>query len=191
LLQYLGAESARSLTLLPRGSPCHGTGNCALSHRDLRQRIARLPRQTLTAQSPKRMSLAGAQHKLLIVCEGEDLFEPVGASPSTQLLKPPHVDTDSYPACAARIVAEVATKPASRSDVTSRICHCGLCGGGFRRSRTSRDEPPAAPCRPGEPPAWLASTSPRPCRPVAGSASRHWTDRRRAWPRSRRCRCAD
>jgi serine/threonine-protein kinase HipA len=42
------------------------------------------------------MSLAGAQHKLAIVLRDEELFEPVGAKPSTHILKPDSVDPD-YP----------------------------------------------------------------------------------------------
>jgi serine/threonine-protein kinase HipA len=42
------------------------------------------------------MSLAGAQHKLAIVLQDGALFEPVGATPSTHILKPNHPD-DDYP----------------------------------------------------------------------------------------------
>jgi serine/threonine-protein kinase HipA len=64
----------------------------------LSQRIAGLPRQTLTADAPKRMSLAGAQHKLLVVYQDDKLYEPQGATPSTHILKPNHPDSGSYPA---------------------------------------------------------------------------------------------
>jgi serine/threonine-protein kinase HipA len=42
------------------------------------------------------MSLAGAQHKLAVVLKDDALFEPVGATPSTHILKPDHPDED-YP----------------------------------------------------------------------------------------------
>jgi serine/threonine-protein kinase HipA len=42
------------------------------------------------------MSLAGAQHKLAVVLQGGELFEPAGATPSTHILKPDHPDRD-YP----------------------------------------------------------------------------------------------
>jgi len=101
LLTYLGAESAGSLTLLPPdvASP----DEFALSElpdEALSKRIRNLPRQTLTKDAPKRMSVAGAQHKMLVVVKGAELFEPVGATPSTWILKPDHPDADSYPASA-------------------------------------------------------------------------------------------
>jgi serine/threonine-protein kinase HipA len=99
LLEYLGAESAGSLTLLPPGQPLPDLAAVrALSDERLSERIAGLARQTLTAGAPKRMSLAGAQHKLLVVLEDGKLFEPEGATPSTHILKPNHPDAASYPA---------------------------------------------------------------------------------------------
>jgi len=44
------------------------------------------------------MSLAGAQHKMLVVIKKSALYEPVGATPSTYILKPEHPDTSTYPA---------------------------------------------------------------------------------------------
>ena len=99
LLEYLGTESAGSLTLLPPGQALPETGRLtALTDEALSRRIANIPGTTLTAQAPKRMSLAGAQHKLLIVCHKGMLFEPEGATPSTHILKPSHPDANSYPA---------------------------------------------------------------------------------------------
>lgn len=69
LLEYLGAESAGALTLLPAGTQLPATASFQeLTDDQLSRRIAQLPRHTLNARSPKRMSLAGAQHKLLVVC---------------------------------------------------------------------------------------------------------------------------
>jgi serine/threonine-protein kinase HipA len=42
--------------------------------------------------------VAGAQHKLLAVLKGDDLYEPVGGTPSTHILKPDHPDKQTYPA---------------------------------------------------------------------------------------------
>lgn len=100
MLEYLGAESAGSLTLLPDAEappPAHELR--ALSDAELSRRIADIPNQSLTRQAPKRMSLAGAQHKLLVVV-GPDrkLFEPMGATPSTHILKPEHPQSATYPA---------------------------------------------------------------------------------------------
>jgi len=101
LLEYLGAESAGSLTLLPAGQPLpQQTGLRPLPDEELSRRIARLPRATLSAEAPKRMSIAGARHKLLVVLQDGKLFEPIGATPSTHILKPDHPSAD-YPASAA------------------------------------------------------------------------------------------
>lgn len=106
LLEYLGAESAGSLTLLPPGQPLPlQTGLRALPDAELSQRIARLPRSTLAAEAPKRMSIAGAQHKLLVVLRDGQLFEPIGATPSTHILKPNHPSEDY----AASVVNEFVT----------------------------------------------------------------------------------
>jgi serine/threonine-protein kinase HipA len=99
LLEYLGAESAGSLTLLPPGvpPPVHGSMR-PLPAAALNERIQNLPRATLTSAAPKRMSLAGAQHKLLVNYIGGALYEPEGATPSTHILKPDHQKPDMYPA---------------------------------------------------------------------------------------------
>jgi serine/threonine-protein kinase HipA len=97
LLEYLGAESAGSLVLLPPGEqPSPRNGLQSLSDAQLSQRIRKLPRASLSSGAPKRMSVAGAQHKLLVVYRDGALFEPVGAEPSTHLLKPNHT-SDDYP----------------------------------------------------------------------------------------------
>lgn len=102
LLEYLGAESAGSLTLLPPGQAVPDAGQLRpLPDADLSQRIANLPRQTLTAGAPKRMSIAGAQHKLLVVYHRGVLYEPEGAAASTHILKPNHPLAGAYPASVA------------------------------------------------------------------------------------------
>jgi serine/threonine-protein kinase HipA len=101
LLQYLGAESAGSLTLLPPGMPLpQERALQPLGYPDLSKRIQQLPRSSLSRQAPKRMSVAGAQHKLLAVMKGADIYEPVGATPSTHILKPDHPNAQTYPASA-------------------------------------------------------------------------------------------
>ncbi len=98
LLEYLGAESAGSLVLRPPGQP-DGVprGLQPLADAELTRRIRNLPRVALSHGAPKRMSSAGAQHKLLVVFRDDMLYEPVGDEPSTHLLKPNHVD-DDFPA---------------------------------------------------------------------------------------------
>jgi len=99
LLEYLGAESAGALTLLPPGEPLPDEAALReLPDAALSRRILALPRQTLSKEAPKRMSLAGAQHKMLLVVKGGALYEPVGATPSTHILKPDHPDSATYPA---------------------------------------------------------------------------------------------
>lgn len=58
----------------------------------LEARIRQLPKAPLTHAAIKRMSLAGAQHKLAVVLQDGALFEPAGATPSTHILKPDHPD---------------------------------------------------------------------------------------------------
>ncbi len=98
LLEYLGAESAGSLVLLPPDKDLDETGGLRpLSDEEITRRIRNLPRATLSSGAPKRMSLAGAQNKLLVVYRNGALFEPIGSEPSTHVLKPNHVG-DDYPA---------------------------------------------------------------------------------------------
>lgn len=125
LLEYLGAESAGSLTLLPPGlAPPDAPALRVLSDEALSRRIAGLPRQTLTANAPKRMSLAGAQHKLLVVYQNGRLYEPEGATPSTHILKPGHPDTDTYPASVVNEYVTMCLADAAGLSVPPvHICH--------------------------------------------------------------------
>ena len=95
LLAWYGAESAGSITLL---SPDAGLPTdeplCPLPDKALEERIRGLPKAPLTHAALKRMSLAGAQHKLAVVFQGGALFEPAGSTPSTHILKPDHPDDD-------------------------------------------------------------------------------------------------
>lgn len=97
LLGYYGAESAGSITLLPSDSVTQDPGVLRLlTDEALNSRIRQLPEAPLTHEALKRMSLAGAQHKLAVVMQDGKLYEPGGSSPSTHILKPSHQDTD-YP----------------------------------------------------------------------------------------------
>lgn len=97
LLQYLGAESAGSLVLLPEDARPGATGGASpLLFDALSKRIEHLPRTSLSYGSPKRMSLAGAQNKLLVIYREGGLFEPQGMEPSTHIVKPEHGSPD-YP----------------------------------------------------------------------------------------------
>lgn len=97
LLAWYGAESAGSLTLLPpEAAPQTAEPLRPLLGDALQARIRLLPKAPLTQAAVKRMSLAGAQHKLAVVLQDGALFEPAGATPSTHILKPDHPDED-YP----------------------------------------------------------------------------------------------
>lgn len=95
LLEYMGAESAGSLVLLPPGAEMpEEQGYRPLSDAELDQRIKDMPKVPIASTSPKRMSLAGAQHKLLVNWDGAQLSEPLGMTPSTHILKPEHLSDD-------------------------------------------------------------------------------------------------
>lgn len=96
LLAYYGAESAGSLTLLEAPAEDAEAREVPLPDAALQARIRALPRISLAAGAPKRMSLAGAQHKLAVIYRDGALFEPVGHAPSTHILKADHTDPD-YP----------------------------------------------------------------------------------------------
>lgn len=97
LLAWYGSESAGSLTLrLPDAQAEIDGGLHPLTDEALSARIHRMPEVPLTHAAVKRMSLAGAQHKLAVVLEADALSEPAGARPSTHILKPDHPDPD-YP----------------------------------------------------------------------------------------------
>lgn len=97
LLAWYGAESAGSLTLMPPDATPQAVEPLRpLSDESLQARILQLPKAPLTHAAIKRMSLAGAQHKLAVVLQEGALFEPAGATPSTHILKPDHPDED-YP----------------------------------------------------------------------------------------------
>lgn len=97
LLAWYGAESAGSVTLLPpEAAPHMAEPLRPLPDDALEARIRQLPKAPLTHAAIKRMSLAGAQHKLAVVLQDGALFEPAGATPSAHILKPDHSDED-YP----------------------------------------------------------------------------------------------
>lgn len=104
LLAHFGAESAGSLVLLPPGGGNQAPkGQARLSDQALSSRIRNLSRVPLMHDAPKRMSIAGAQHKLLVILEGDALYEPLPGDASTHILKPdppearyPHTVINEY-----------------------------------------------------------------------------------------------
>ncbi|MES2885354.1 MAG: HipA domain-containing protein [Pseudomonadota bacterium] len=97
MLASYGAESAGSLTLLPVDAPPDAIGGLRpLPDAALSERIRAMPKVSLASGAIKRMSLAGAQHKLAVVLDGDALHEPIGSTASTYILKPDH-SGDDYP----------------------------------------------------------------------------------------------
>ena len=96
LLQHFGAESAGSLTLLPPGQEPEQGSKQVLPDAELSERILAMPKIPLAEQAAKKMSLAGAQHKVAIIYRDDQLLEPVGSEPSTHILKPDHPG-DAWP----------------------------------------------------------------------------------------------
>lgn len=87
LLGYYGAESAGSL-VLSAGTEPSVKGWRALPADQLNDRLLNLPSATLSQTAPKRMSLAGAQHKMVVGYHGGKLYEPLPGTASTHILKP-------------------------------------------------------------------------------------------------------
>jgi serine/threonine-protein kinase HipA len=101
LLTYYGRESAGAITLQTQEEPEAQSGFVPLSDEELHERIARLPKQSLSIGAPKHISNAGGQHKLAVCIREGQLYHPVGNTPSTWLLKPDHEDKDNWPSSVA------------------------------------------------------------------------------------------
>lgn len=94
MLQHFGAESAGSITLLPPDQVPEPGEVRLLPFNVLASRIREMPQIPLAEQSLKRMSLAGAQHKVALRFERDQFWEPRGNEPSTHILKPDHPSED-------------------------------------------------------------------------------------------------
>lgn len=97
LLEHYGGESAGSVTLRSPGEVPEEGSLKPLKEAELAGRIQKLPTVPLSHDAPKKMSLAGAQHKLPVVLRDGKLFEPGGAQASTHILKPNHPKVAEYP----------------------------------------------------------------------------------------------
>lgn len=93
LLEHYGAESAGSLTLLPEGGLVSENNTVLLDDTALEKRIGNMPNLPLAHGANKRMSLAGAQHKLAVIYNDSQFYEPQGNTASTHILKPDHPST--------------------------------------------------------------------------------------------------
>ncbi|RYH31382.1 MAG: type II toxin-antitoxin system HipA family toxin, partial [Alcaligenaceae bacterium] len=98
MLERLGSESAGALVLQAEGAAQAEKGTVPLSWKELSERIRNLPRASLNKDAPKRMSLAGAQHKMVVNfdLQLQALSEPKKGTPSTYILKP-NSTAEGYP----------------------------------------------------------------------------------------------
>lgn len=98
MLERLGSESAGALILQAEGAPQPAKGLQPLAWNALSQRIRNLPSVSLNKDAPKRMSLAGAQHKMVVRFDPQHktLSEPLPGSASTHILKP-NSTAEGYP----------------------------------------------------------------------------------------------
>jgi serine/threonine-protein kinase HipA len=97
LLMAIGHESAGAITLLEPGAELSVGTVVALSQSELAARISKLPKSPMNDTRRKKMSLAGAQHKMLVIyTEDGRVLEPSGQMPSTHILKPEHTDPERY-----------------------------------------------------------------------------------------------
>jgi serine/threonine-protein kinase HipA len=91
LLDKIGGECAGAVTFLPAGqSPSpRSAGSRRLSASELARFLRELPRRPLLAgESGVRLSLAGAQDKLVVRIIDGEAHLPLDATPSTHILKP-------------------------------------------------------------------------------------------------------
>lgn len=96
MLQQIGGECAGAITFMNAGiKPSTNTDNYkSLSPRTLEKILGELPgRPLLAGEEGVRLSLAGAQDKIAVCKKGNDLFLPLGDTPSSHILKP---DIEAY-----------------------------------------------------------------------------------------------
>jgi serine/threonine-protein kinase HipA len=91
MLEQIGGECARAVTFVPAGQPLleRDYHYRLLSSPELGAILRELPRRPLLAgEEGIRLSLAGAQDKIAVRIEGEEISLPLGCAPSTHILKP-------------------------------------------------------------------------------------------------------
>ena len=91
MLERIGGECAGAVTFMPAGQPLpedHWDYR-TLTAQELAAIIRELPmRPLLAGEEGIRLSLAGAQDKVAVRIEGDDISLPLGNAPSTHILKP-------------------------------------------------------------------------------------------------------
>jgi serine/threonine-protein kinase HipA len=91
MLEQIGGECAGAITFLPTGAglPQRDDHYRKLSSPELAGILRELPRRPLLAgEDGIRLSLAGAQDKIAVRIEGDEISVPLGSAPSTHILKP-------------------------------------------------------------------------------------------------------
>lgn len=91
MLEQIGGECAGAVTFIPAGEnlPERNYGYRPLSSQELAAILKELPNRPLLAgEDGIRLSLAGAQDKVAVRIEGNEISLPLGGAPSTHILKP-------------------------------------------------------------------------------------------------------
>jgi serine/threonine-protein kinase HipA len=91
MLEQIGGECAGAVTFISAGQapPERNYGYRALSSPELAAILKELPKRPLLAgEKGIRLSLAGAQDKVAVRIEGDEISLPLGGAPSTHILKP-------------------------------------------------------------------------------------------------------
>jgi serine/threonine-protein kinase HipA len=91
LLEQIGGECAGAVTFMPTGQPLPDRSDSyrKLSSNELAATLKELPKRPLLAgEKGIRLSLAGAQDKIAVRIEGDEISLPLGGAPSTHILKP-------------------------------------------------------------------------------------------------------
>jgi len=91
MLEQIGGECAGAVTFVPAGEtlPERNYGYRTLSSQELAAMLKELPKRPLLAgEDGIRLSLAGAQDKVAVRIEGDEISLPLGGAPSTHILKP-------------------------------------------------------------------------------------------------------
>ena len=91
MLEQIGGECAGAVTFIPAGQelPKRDYHYRKLDAKELAGILRELPKRPLLAgEKGIRLSLAGAQDKVAVRIEGEEISLPLGGAPSTHILKP-------------------------------------------------------------------------------------------------------
>ena len=91
MLEQIGGECAGAVTFIPAGQalPERNYGYRTVSSQELAAILKELPKRPLLAgEKGIRISLAGAQDKVAVRIEGDEISLPLGGAPSTHILKP-------------------------------------------------------------------------------------------------------